>query len=59
MDKKKTLLAFIRISGGSSWYQSEDNEPLELMALKAVKQAKQDWKHLFKFKKDREWIIPI
>ena len=39
MDKKKTLLAFIRISGGSSWYQSEDNEPLELMALKAVKQA--------------------
>tara|TARA_A100001515_G_scaffold141750_1_gene139123 strand:+ start:392 stop:700 length:309 start_codon:yes stop_codon:yes gene_type:complete len=59
MDKKKTLLAFIRISGGSSWYQSEDNEPLELMALKAAKQAKQDWKHLFKFKKDGEWIISI
>ena len=55
MDKKKTLLAFIRISGGSSWYQSEDNEPLELMALKAAKQAKQDWKHLFKFKKDG-WV---
>ena len=59
MDKKRTLLAFIRISGGSSLYQSEDNEPLELMALKAAKQAKQDWKHLFKFKKDGEWIIPI
>ena len=58
LKKEKTLLAFIRISGGSSWYQSENEAP-ELMALKAAKQAKQDWKHLFKFKKDGEWIIPI
>ena len=56
--KEKTLLGFIRISGGSSWYQS-DNEDPELIALKAVKVAKRDWKHLFKFKKDGEWIVPI
>ena len=56
--KEKTLLAFIRISGGSSWYQSTSDAP-ELMALKAVKVAKRDWKHLFKFTKDGEWIIPI
>ena len=56
--KEKTLLAFIRISGGSSWYQSENEAP-ELIALKAVKVAKRDWKHLFKFKKDGEWIVPI
>ena len=58
LKKEKTLLAFIRISGGSSWYQSENEAP-ELMALKAAKQAKQDWKHLFKFTKDGEWIVPI
>ena len=56
--KEKTLLAFIRISGGSSWYQSTTEAP-ELIALKAVKVAKRDWKHLFKFKKDGEWIVPI
>ena len=56
--KEKTLLAFIRISAGSSWYQSTTEAP-ELIALKAVKVAKRDWKHLFKFKKDGEWIVPI
>lgn len=56
--KEKTLLAFIRISGGSSWYQSTKKAP-ELIALKAVKVAKRDWKHLFKFKKEGEWIVPI
>ena len=57
--KEKAYLAFIRISAGSSWYQTDQKEDFELMALKAAKQAKQDWKHLFKFKKDGEWIIPI
>ena len=59
LKKGKTYLAFIRISAGSSWYQSDQQEDFELMSLKAVKQAKQDWKHLFKFKKDGEWIVPI
>ena len=48
--KEKAYLAFIRISAGSSWYQTDQKEDFELMALKAAKQAKQDWKHLFKFK---------
>ena len=56
--KEKAYLGFIRISGGSSWYQSENEAP-ELIALKAVKVAKRDWKHLFKFTKDGEWIVPI
>ena len=58
LKKEKTLLAFIRISGGSSWYQSSNDAP-ELIALKAVKVAKRDWSHLFKFTKDGEWIVPI
>ena len=57
--KEKAYLAFIRISAGSSWYQTDKQEDFELMAYKAVKQAKKDWKHLFKFKKDGEWIVPI
>ena len=57
--KEKAYLAFIRISAGSSWYQTDQQEDFELIAYKAVKQAKQDWKHLFKFKKDGEWIVPI
>tara|TARA_R100000231_G_scaffold2778_1_gene5050 strand:+ start:305 stop:616 length:312 start_codon:yes stop_codon:yes gene_type:complete len=56
--KEKYLLAFIRISAGSSWYQAKDEAP-ELIALKAVKVAIRDWKHLFKFKKEGEWIVPI
>ena len=55
---KKTYLAFIRISAGSSWYQSSD-DACELIALRAVKTAVRDWKHLFKFKKEGEWIVPI
>ena len=27
LKKEKTLLAFIRISGGSSWYQSDSEAP--------------------------------
>ena len=50
---KKTYLAFIRISAGSSWYQSSDCA-FELLALRAVKQAVKDWKHLFKFKKEEK-----
>ena len=38
LKKEKTLLAFIRISGGSSWYQSSNDAP-ELIALKAVKKG--------------------
>ena len=49
--KDKTILGFIYVSAGSSWYQTDQQEDFELMAYKAVKQAKQDWKHLFKFKK--------
>ena len=52
--KEKAYLAFIRISAGSSWYQTDQKEDFELMAFKAVKQAKRDWKHLFKFKKAGE-----
>ena len=40
--KEKAYLAFIRISAGSSWYQTDQQEDFELMAYKAVKQAKQD-----------------
>ena len=47
---KKTYLGFIRISAGSSWYQSSDCS-FELLAFRAVKTAVKDWKHLFKFKK--------
>ena len=57
--REKAYLAFVRISAGSSWYQTDKQEDFELMAFKAVKQAKKDWKHLFKFKKDGEWIVPI
>ena len=53
---EKSYLAFIRISAGSSWYQTDKQEDFELMAYKAVKQAKKDWKHLFKFKKDGHTI---
>tara|TARA_R100001440_G_scaffold30076_2_gene48374 strand:- start:101 stop:412 length:312 start_codon:yes stop_codon:yes gene_type:complete len=56
--KEKYLLAFIRIAAGSSWYQAKDEAP-ELIALKAVKGAIRDWKHLFKFKKEGEWDVPI
>ena len=56
--KEKYLLAFIRISAGSSWYQAKGEAP-ELIALKAVKGAIKDWKHLFKFKKEGEWVVPI
>ena len=59
LTKEKTYCAFIRISGGSSWYQTDQKEDFELMALKAIIQAKKDWKHLFKFKKYGEWIVPI
>lgn len=55
---KKTYLAFIRISAGSSWYQSS-NCAFELLALRAVKTAVRDWKSLFKFEKEGEWIVPI
>ena len=55
---KKTYLAFIRISAGSSWYQSSDCS-FELLAFRAVKTAVRDWKSLFKFKKEGEWIVPI
>ena len=50
MSIEKTYLGFMRISGGSSWYQTNQKEDFELIAYKTVKQAKKDWKHLFKFK---------
>ena len=54
----KTILGIIFISGGSTFFSSSDT-PLEEMAAKVVKQTVKDWKHLFKFKKDGEWIVPI
>ena len=37
--KEKAYLAFIRISAGSSWYQTDQKEDFELMAFKAVKKG--------------------
>ena len=37
MSIEKTYLGFIRISGGSSWYQTNQKEYFELIAYKTVK----------------------
>ena len=51
--EKATKLAIIFTSGGgSSWYQGSDD--IYIMANKAAKGFKRDWKHLFKFKKAGE-----
>ena len=55
---KATKLAIIFTSGGgSSWAQGSDDN--HVLSYKAGKHFKRDWKHLFKFKKDGEWIVPI
>ncbi len=54
VDDKATKLAIIYTSGGgSSWAQGSD-EDNHVLAYKAGKHFKQDWKHMFKFKKAGE-----
>ena len=54
--KDKIILGFIFVSAGSTWYSSSTDAP-ELIALKAVKECKRSWKHLFKFPK--EYVCPV
>ena len=54
---EKTYLAFMRVGGGSSWYQGSI-EP-EHAALKCVKQAKKDWRTIYKWKPETEWQVGI
>ena len=56
LKKEKSYLGFIRISAGSSWYSSSTDAP-ELIALKAVKNAKSSWKHLFKWKPESRFYV--
>ena len=45
--KQKFYLGIILIGGGSSWYQDDE---IGKVAVKAARQCKRDWKHLFKLK---------
>ena len=54
--KDKTILGFIYVSAGSSWYQSSD-DPVELIALKAIKNAKSSWRHLYRWKPESKWYV--
>ena len=54
VEDKATKLAIIFTSGGgSSWAQGSD-EDNHVLAYRAGKHFKQDWKHMFKFKKAGE-----
>tara|TARA_A100000172_G_scaffold17374_1_gene9575 strand:+ start:920 stop:1243 length:324 start_codon:yes stop_codon:yes gene_type:complete len=54
--KDKMILGFIFVSAGSSYYQSSTEAP-ELIALKAVKEAKRSWKHLFRWKPESKFYV--
>ena len=54
---EKTYLAFMRVGGGSSWYQGSI-EP-EHAALKCVKQAKKAWRAIYRWKPETEWQVGI
>ena len=56
--KDKVILGFIYVSAGSSWYSSSEDAP-ELICLKAVKNAKSSWKHLFKWKPETKWYVHL
>ena len=56
--KDKVILGFIYVSAGSSWYSSSEDDP-ELICLKAVKNAKSSWKHLFKWKPETKWYVHL
>ena len=45
--KQKFYLGIIFIGVGSSWYQDDE---IGKVAVKAARQCKRDWKHLFKLK---------
>ena len=55
--EKAVLLGIIFIRGGSSWF-SGTHEP-EVIATKAIRVLKRDWKHLFGFKKDALFPVHI
>ena len=55
--KEKKYLAFMYVGGGSSWYQGT-LEP-EHAALKCVKQAKKDWRTVYRWKPETKWYVSI
>ena len=55
--KEKKYLAFMYVGGGSSWYQGT-LEP-EHAALKCVKQAKKDWRTIYKWEPETKWYVSI
>jgi len=58
MSKKEeaTVLGIIRIGAGSSWYQCTDQVKC---AIEAAKICKQDWAHLFKFKRKQDFPVNL
>ncbi len=54
--KDKIILGFIFVSAGSTWYSSSTEAP-ELIALKAVKECKRSWRHLFKWKPESKFYV--
>ena len=56
--EKATRLAIIFTSGGgSSWYQGSDD--IYVMAHRAAKGFKRDWKHVFKIPKEHKFCVHI
>jgi|TARA_R100001530_G_scaffold51240_1_gene38046 hypothetical protein len=56
-EENATVLAFMWIPfGGSTWYQGRDETK---SAVECVKLCKQDWGHLYKFKKHSNFKVCI
>ena len=51
MDQNPTLLGIIFVGHGGSTFASGVHEP-EVIASKAIRRMKKDWKFLYKFKRD-------
>ena len=56
-DKATKLAIIFTNGGGSSWFQGSDD--IYVMAHKAAKCFKRDWKHLFKIPKEHKFCVHI
>jgi|688.fasta_scaffold497351_1 hypothetical protein len=55
-ETKKQILGIIFIGAGSSWYVDKDESTA---SKKCAKMCKQDWGHLFKFKRRQDFKVNL